>query len=204
MDRRRHPPVPKTTSVIPGAGVNIVLKADQPTGRTVSGVVRDVLTRGDHPRGIKVRLSDGRVGRVQSMLPAGSAPQQSLVMDDGDDQGHGLSQGEGSREGAPEANGAERSWRGGRRGGRRGGAHGASRGRDEEGELPSQQIGLDAYMRQPKPKRKGKGRVDQEAVSGEIEQDRATSTSQTVTCPVCSAFEGDEEAVSHHVAGHFE
>ncbi|KAK3948968.1 hypothetical protein QBC32DRAFT_45555 [Pseudoneurospora amorphoporcata] len=61
------PRVPTTRQVVPGAGVNIVLKADQPTGRTVSGYIQDVLTKGNHPRGIKVRLTDGRVGRVQSM-----------------------------------------------------------------------------------------------------------------------------------------
>ncbi|RAH45307.1 YwbE family protein [Aspergillus brunneoviolaceus CBS 621.78] len=61
------PRVPTTKEVLPGANVNIVLKADQPTGRTVSGTIADVLTRGNHPRGIKVRLTDGRVGRVQSM-----------------------------------------------------------------------------------------------------------------------------------------
>jgi hypothetical protein len=33
----------------------------------VQGVVQDLLTRGNHPRGIKVRLTDGRVGRVQRM-----------------------------------------------------------------------------------------------------------------------------------------
>ncbi|KAI1265254.1 hypothetical protein F5Y18DRAFT_427372 [Xylariaceae sp. FL1019] len=66
-----HPVVPRTNQVLPGAHVSIVLKADQPTGREVGGVVRDVLTRGDHHRGIKVRLVDGRIGRVQRML-AGS------------------------------------------------------------------------------------------------------------------------------------
>ncbi|OTB13147.1 hypothetical protein K445DRAFT_34848, partial [Daldinia sp. EC12] len=64
--------VPKTTEVVRGAVVNIVLKADQRTGRQVSGTVRDVLTRGDHHRGIKVRLTDGRIGRVQSMSTASS------------------------------------------------------------------------------------------------------------------------------------
>lgn len=59
--------VPTIRQVIPGAPVSIVLKADQPTGREVQGTVQDVLTRGDHPRGIKVRLQDGRVGRVQRM-----------------------------------------------------------------------------------------------------------------------------------------
>src|SRR4051812_34589473 len=62
--------VPTTREVVPDARVNIVLKVDQPTGRTVSGTVKDVLTRGNHPRGIKVRLADGRIGRVQSLASA--------------------------------------------------------------------------------------------------------------------------------------
>lgn len=75
-DRRgppRGPPrdssssVPSVQQVTPGASVSIVLKADQPTGREVQGVVQDLLTRGNHPRGIKVRLQDGRIGRVQRM-----------------------------------------------------------------------------------------------------------------------------------------
>ena len=60
--------VPTIQQVIPGASVSIVLKADQPTGREIQGVVKDLLTRGDHPRGIKVRLQDGRIGRVQRMV----------------------------------------------------------------------------------------------------------------------------------------
>ncbi|KAF2222348.1 hypothetical protein BDZ85DRAFT_200084 [Elsinoe ampelina] len=66
--------VPSSNQVIPGAAVSIVLKLDQPTGREVPGVVQDVLTRHDHPRGIKVRLTDGRVGRVQRMVSGSIAP----------------------------------------------------------------------------------------------------------------------------------
>ncbi|EME50252.1 hypothetical protein DOTSEDRAFT_165347 [Dothistroma septosporum NZE10] len=62
-----HHAVPNKQQVVPGAGVFIVLKEDQPTGRETHGIVQDLLTRGDHPRGIKVRLSDGQVGRVQRM-----------------------------------------------------------------------------------------------------------------------------------------
>ncbi|RAL07898.1 YwbE family protein [Aspergillus homomorphus CBS 101889] len=72
------PRVPTTREVIPGASVNIILKADQPTGRTVSGCIADVLTRGNHPRGIKVRLTDGRVGRVQSMRKEGDPSSSSV------------------------------------------------------------------------------------------------------------------------------
>ncbi|TAQ89489.1 hypothetical protein B7494_g2167 [Chlorociboria aeruginascens] len=60
--------LPNTNQVIPGAAVSIVLKIDQPTGREVHGLVQDILTSGNHPRGIKVRLVDGRVGRVQRMV----------------------------------------------------------------------------------------------------------------------------------------
>jgi len=59
--------VPTIQQVVSGAAVSIVLKEDQPTGHEVQGTVQDLLTRGNHPRGIKVRLQDGRVGRVQRM-----------------------------------------------------------------------------------------------------------------------------------------
>ncbi|KAK5129727.1 hypothetical protein LTR08_002938 [Meristemomyces frigidus] len=65
--------VPTIQQVTPGAPVSIVLKEDQPTGRQVQGVVQDLLTRGNHPRGIKVRLLDGRVGRVQRLGSGGSS-----------------------------------------------------------------------------------------------------------------------------------
>ena len=52
--------------ITPGASVDIVLKADQRTGKLTSGTVKDILTNSStHPHGIKVRLTDGQVGRVQ-------------------------------------------------------------------------------------------------------------------------------------------
>lgn len=52
-----------------GLKVNIVLKADQRTGKLTQGVVKDILTNSPtHPHGIKVRLQDGQVGRVQEIL----------------------------------------------------------------------------------------------------------------------------------------
>lgn len=59
--------VPTLRQVVEGASVYIVLKEDQPTGRETFGVVQDILTNGNHPRGIKVRLRGGQVGRVQRM-----------------------------------------------------------------------------------------------------------------------------------------
>jgi uncharacterized repeat protein (TIGR03833 family) len=53
-----------------GTEVDIVLKKDQPTGKLTHGKVADILTSsGEHHRGIKVRLEDGQVGRVQKIYP---------------------------------------------------------------------------------------------------------------------------------------
>lgn len=52
--------------VLPGMAVDIVLKKDQKTRKLTSGIVKDILTKsGTHPHGIKVRLTDGQIGRVQ-------------------------------------------------------------------------------------------------------------------------------------------
>jgi len=52
-----------------GALVDIVLKADQRSGRLTRGLVKELLTNSAfHPHGIKVRLEDGRVGRVQNII----------------------------------------------------------------------------------------------------------------------------------------
>jgi len=52
-----------------GAEVDIVLKKDQRSGRLTRGVVKDILTKSaTHPHGIKVRLTDGQVGRVKEIL----------------------------------------------------------------------------------------------------------------------------------------
>ncbi len=53
----------------PGMRVEIVLKKDQRSGKRTVGVVKDILTPSPyHSRGIKVRLEDGQVGRVQAIL----------------------------------------------------------------------------------------------------------------------------------------
>ncbi|WP_426446943.1 YwbE family protein [Paenibacillus sp. S-38] len=52
----------------PGLEVAIVLKQDQRTGKRTRGIVKDILTNSpSHPHGIKVRLTDGQVGRVQEI-----------------------------------------------------------------------------------------------------------------------------------------
>ena len=56
-------------NVRPGIRVAIVLKQDQRTGKQTIGIVKDLLTNSNfHPHGIKVRLTDGQVGRVQEIL----------------------------------------------------------------------------------------------------------------------------------------
>ncbi|RHY50917.1 hypothetical protein DYB38_011926 [Aphanomyces astaci] len=61
----------RNDSIAPGLSVAVVQKHDQPTGRLTYGVVAATLTSSAvHPRGIKVRLTDGTVGRVQHIQPA--------------------------------------------------------------------------------------------------------------------------------------
>ena len=56
-------------NIKPGMLVNIILKKDQRTGVLTEGVVKDILTSTPkHHRGIKVRLEDGQIGRVQEIL----------------------------------------------------------------------------------------------------------------------------------------
>ncbi|AMA54340.1 MULTISPECIES: YwbE family protein [Bacillus] len=57
------------SSISKGLQVDIVLKADQKTGKLTRGTVKDILTKSSfHPHGIKVRLEDGRIGRVQQII----------------------------------------------------------------------------------------------------------------------------------------
>ncbi|KAF3022105.1 hypothetical protein E8E14_013844 [Neopestalotiopsis sp. 37M] len=192
-------PVPNVRQVIPGAGVSIVLKADQRTGREVQGIVKDVLTRGDHHRGIKVRLVDGRIGRVQRMSAGQSvAGGQAGAHDAGSTNPEIIDLANpppSSR--FPSSSGQRGRYRDVRL--------------DEHLEAPPEQVDLGAYI--VAPKRKGKGRKSKpsanedgasEAPATAVGSATADFASETVTCPVCNAFEGDEAAVAHHVAEHFE
>ncbi|MFD2968456.1 YwbE family protein [Sphingobacterium bambusae] len=56
-------------NIKPGMLVNIVLKKDQRSGTLTEGIVKDLLTSAAfHHRGIKVRLQDGQIGRVQEII----------------------------------------------------------------------------------------------------------------------------------------
>jgi uncharacterized repeat protein (TIGR03833 family) len=52
-----------------GLCVDIVQKPDQNSGKLTRGRVKEILTGSvSHPHGIKVRLEDGRVGRVAAII----------------------------------------------------------------------------------------------------------------------------------------
>lgn len=56
-------------NIKPGTRVKIVQKEHQRTGQLTEGVVKDLLTSSAvHHRGIKVRLDNGIVGRVQEII----------------------------------------------------------------------------------------------------------------------------------------
>ena len=61
-------PITNRCDVPSGTHVLVVQKQDQRTGKLTEGVVKDILTNSsNHPRGIKVRLESGIVGRVQQI-----------------------------------------------------------------------------------------------------------------------------------------
>ena len=56
------------SNINPGTKVGIVLKKDQRNGTITYGIVQDLLTKSPtHPHGIKVRLTDGQIGRVKEI-----------------------------------------------------------------------------------------------------------------------------------------
>ncbi|MGA2934277.1 MAG: YwbE family protein [Methanomicrobiales archaeon] len=60
------------SSIRTGATVDIILKPDQRSGKMTRGVVAEILTNASfHPHGIKVRLGDGKVGRVRDIVEYG-------------------------------------------------------------------------------------------------------------------------------------
>ncbi|KAM5345317.1 hypothetical protein ACJ41O_011179 [Fusarium nematophilum] len=144
--------VPTVQQVVPGASVFIILKDDQPTGEETKGIVQDILTRGNHPRGIKVRLRDGQVGRVQRMGESSTA--------------------------------AENTSGGG------------------GGQTPSSRFTMrytdvrrdDEFASEPPQRSLADFIPDVDGAAGS-----APSGVETVKCPFCEEFEGDEVAVTHHI-----
>ncbi len=67
-------PITKRSDLRPGLRVQVVEKQNQRTGILTEGVVARLLTKSpNHPRGIKVQLEDGRVGRVMAILGDGAS-----------------------------------------------------------------------------------------------------------------------------------
>lgn len=71
------PPNPHDRSALrAGIPVEIIQKCDQRTGKRTRGTVQEILTNSAfHPHGIKVRLADGRVGRVVTILSPNTTQQ---------------------------------------------------------------------------------------------------------------------------------
>jgi uncharacterized repeat protein (TIGR03833 family) len=64
-----NPNPPKRSQITPGTAVWVIEKQNYGTNDYTQGIVQDILTsKHNHPRGIKVRLTDGTVGRVQWLV----------------------------------------------------------------------------------------------------------------------------------------
>lgn len=197
-DRPTLHPVPTIQQVFPGGPVSIVLKEDQPTGHEVQGIVAELLTKGNHPRGIKVRLQDGRVGRVQRMASMQAATSSSAGMT------------ELGRDGEPavisESNQGIQTLRNPAAIARPGKY---SDFRTDGGEAPpAPELSLTDYIviktKGKKGKKKAQSNMPSEENGGQEPGDSVSEAPATSTCPVCGNFEGDEVAVAHHVNTHFD
>ncbi|MDI6820906.1 MAG: YwbE family protein [Patescibacteria group bacterium] len=60
---------PARSEIKPGIAVWIIERKNYDTNNYKQGIVKDILTsRASHPRGIKVRLTDDSIGRVQWLM----------------------------------------------------------------------------------------------------------------------------------------
>ncbi len=59
----------RRADVRPGIDVMVELTEDKHTGRLTEGIVKEVLTTAPiHPHGIKVKLENGRIGRIKQII----------------------------------------------------------------------------------------------------------------------------------------
>ena len=64
-----NPKPPRRSRLKPGSAVWVIGKENYGTDKYKQGIVKKILSPGGvHPRGIKVRLTDGSVGRVQWLM----------------------------------------------------------------------------------------------------------------------------------------
>lgn len=69
IETANHSLPPRRNEITPGIKVLIVEKQNQPTGKLTEGIVARLLTSSaTHPHGIKVMLTNGKVGRVQTIV----------------------------------------------------------------------------------------------------------------------------------------
>jgi len=62
----------------PGLIVDIIQKSNQRSGKLTRGTIQEILTGSAfHPHGIKVRLADGRVGRMAAIVSPASPADDS-------------------------------------------------------------------------------------------------------------------------------
>ena len=166
--------VPLARQVNPGVNVYVILKEDQSTGRETQGVVQDVLTSGDHWRGVKVRLRGGLVGRVQRLV------------DESNPSSETTGEGEENLDGRVSASAPPR--------GRFAGRYTDIR-QDEELEEPPPRSLAD-FIRFPDEEQGESARGDEGfAADGQQHDFKGAG----IKCPICEAFEGDEMAVTHHI-----
>ncbi|EUC49346.1 hypothetical protein COCMIDRAFT_22927 [Bipolaris oryzae ATCC 44560] len=168
-----YTPVPPYASIHPGTPVSLILKQDQPTGHRVSGIVADILTRGDHPRGVKVRLRDGRVGRVQSLVSEAEGGRGEALVG-GADAGLG-------RDGEVVRGG----------------------GRMVGGRMERDVRENDEYFYDEGRRGEVDGGYFAALEEADRRYAGSRGGGETAVCPVCGVFEGDEVAVARHVESHF-
>ncbi|OCK84208.1 hypothetical protein K432DRAFT_422755 [Lepidopterella palustris CBS 459.81] len=171
--------VPTAAQLNPGTPVSIILKIDQPTGGQVQGIVAELLTRGDHPRGIKVRLRDGRVGRAQKVVSEDDGMK-------GEEEAGGTSTARG-RNGENDQPRSSRPLR-------------YTNVREDEyvyNEYDGDQAPKGSNLADYLPD------LERLEWDGIARASTVTFESAIATCPVCETFEGDEAAVAHHVECHF-
>lgn len=64
-----NPNPPKRSAIKVGSKVWVIEKEHYGTNNYTQGIVAAILTsKEDHPRGVKVRLTDGVIGRVQWLM----------------------------------------------------------------------------------------------------------------------------------------
>ncbi len=72
-------PSQQRSQIKPGMRVRVVMKQDQRSGALTEGTVKDIMTNSaTHPHGIKVRLEDYKIWRVQVIVKEGNCIYKSF------------------------------------------------------------------------------------------------------------------------------